>query len=65
MSLAEGLSERELACGLGIKPGTMATWETGVAVRPRAHIRAIFERYLATVGPGGSAVEEERDGPAV
>src|SRR5262249_45186519 len=38
---AEGISLRELACQLGLKPCTLAAWETGALTRPRAHIRAV------------------------
>jgi transcriptional regulator with XRE-family HTH domain len=52
---AEGLTARDLSRRLGLDPGTLAAWETDAGPRPRPRIRRVFERYLASVGTGGSA----------
>jgi len=47
---AAGLSERELARRLGLDPGTLAAWERDEVRRPYPRMRAIFERWLGSVG---------------
>jgi transcriptional regulator with XRE-family HTH domain len=47
---AEGLSEEALARRLGFDPGTVAAWERDEIQRPYPHIRAVFERFLASLG---------------
>ena len=46
---AEGLSEAALARRLGLDPGMVGVWERSEVQRPYPRIRAVFERWLASL----------------
>jgi DNA-binding XRE family transcriptional regulator len=46
---AAGLSEEALARKLGLDPGTVAAWERDEVSRPYPRIRAVLERWLASL----------------
>ena len=46
---AEGLSERELACRLGLDPGTVAAWERGGMSPAYSRTWWVFEPWLASL----------------